>query len=192
VERGPFCFLKPQEQHFEPSERNHCHPQGPEPHGSNAPQKTARHALSASTLPLAAQALALTNSGLDNEGNTYADTTEVTGSLSNQNVQPMQFYSDTLNHDQVLNTQMQVTGDDLNGIDLSYAGDYDNPSSIDAPTEVFSNLQNKGSITVNGAGVTGLLIDPATIHGLIVLAFAWLAWITQRRFVEAKSSGIPK
>ncbi|MGA4815314.1 hypothetical protein ACPA9J_08830 [Pseudomonas aeruginosa] len=28
--------------------------------------------------------------------------------------------------------------------------------------------QNKGSITVNGAGVTGLLIDPAIIHGNLV------------------------
>ena len=33
---------------------------------------------------------------------------------------------------------------------------------------MFGNLQNKGSITVNGAGVTGLLIDPAIIHGNLV------------------------
>lgn len=125
-------------------------------------------AISASTLPLAAQALTLTNSGLNSEGNTYTDSTEVTGSFNNQNVQPMQFYSDTFNHDLVLNAQVQATGDDLNGVDLSYAGDDDNPSSIGAPTEVFGNLQNKGSITVNGAGVTGLLIDPATIHGNLV------------------------
>ncbi|MFG9941664.1 hypothetical protein ACG3RN_09000 [Pseudomonas aeruginosa] len=63
---------------------------------------------------------------------------------------------------------MQATGDDLNGVDLSYAGDDDTPSPIGAPTEVFGNLQNKGSITVKGAGVTGLLIDPAIIHGNLV------------------------
>jgi len=125
-------------------------------------------AISASTLPLAAQALTLTNSGLNSEGNTYTDSTEVTGSFSNQNVQPIRFYSDTFNHDLVLNAQVQATGDDLNGVDLSFAGDDDNPSSIGAPTEVFGNLQNKGSISVNGAGVTGLLIDPAVIHGNLV------------------------
>lgn len=125
-------------------------------------------AISASTLPLAAQALTLTNSGLNSEGNTYTDSTEVTGSFSNQNVQPIRFYSDTFNHDLVINAQVQATGDDLNGVDLSYAGDDDNPSSIGAPTEVFGNLQNKGSISVSGAGVTGLLIDPATIHGNLV------------------------
>src|SRR5690606_38461742 len=114
--------------------------------------------ISASTLPLAAQALTLTNSGLNSEGNTYTDSTEVTGSFSNQNVQPIRFYSDTFNHDLMLNAQVQATGDDLNGVDLSFAGDDDNPSSIGAPTEVFGNLQNKGSISVNGAGVTGLLI----------------------------------
>jgi len=125
-------------------------------------------AISASTLPLAAQALTLTNSGLNSEGNTYTDSTEVTGSFSNQNVQPIRFYSDTFNHDLMLNAQVQATGDDLNGVDLSFAGDDDNPSSIGAPTEVFGNLQNKGSISVNGAGVTGLLIDPAVIHGNLV------------------------
>lgn len=68
----------------------------------------------------------------------------------------------------MLNAQVQTTGDDLNGVDLSFAGDDDNPSSIGAPTEVFGNLQNNGSITVKGAGVTGLLIDPAVIHGNLV------------------------
>ncbi|MDV6759719.1 autotransporter outer membrane beta-barrel domain-containing protein, partial [Pseudomonas aeruginosa] len=124
-------------------------------------------AISASTLPLAAHALTLTNSGLDSEGNTYTDSTEVTGAFAGSD-QPLRFYSDTFNHDLVLNAQVQATGDDLNGVDLSYAGDDNNPSSIGAPTEVFGNLQNKGSISVNGAGVTGLLIDPATIHGNLV------------------------
>ncbi|HBO3518245.1 TPA: autotransporter outer membrane beta-barrel domain-containing protein [Pseudomonas aeruginosa] len=124
-------------------------------------------AISASALPLAAHALTLTNSGLDSEGNTYTDSTEVTGAFTGSD-QPLRFYSDTFNHDLVLNAQVQATGDDLNGVDLSYAGDDDNPSSIGAPTEVFSNLQNKGSITVKGAGVTGLLIDPAIIHGNLV------------------------
>ncbi|MEW3495897.1 hypothetical protein QOZ15_14070 [Pseudomonas aeruginosa] len=124
-------------------------------------------AISASALPLAAHALTLTNSGLDSEGNTYTDSTEVTGAFTGSD-QPLRFYSDTFNHDLVLNTQVQATGDDLNGVDLSYAGDDDNPSSIGAPTEVFGNLQNKGSISVSGAGVTGLLIDPATIHGNLV------------------------
>ncbi|HBO1367541.1 TPA: autotransporter outer membrane beta-barrel domain-containing protein [Pseudomonas aeruginosa] len=124
-------------------------------------------AISASALPLAAHALTLTNSGLDSEGNTYTDSTEVTGAFTGSN-QPIRFYSDTFNHDLVLNAQVQATGDDLNGVDLSYAGDEDTPSPIGAPTEVFGNLQNKGSITVNGAGVTGLLIDPAIIHGNLV------------------------
>ncbi|EPS7394458.1 hypothetical protein ACVHLH_006018 [Pseudomonas aeruginosa] len=124
-------------------------------------------AISASALPLAAQALTLTNSGLDSEGNTYADSTEVTGAFTGSD-QPLRFYSDTFNHDLVLNAQVQATGDDLNGVDLSYAGDEDTPSPIGAPTEVFGNLQNKGSITVSGAGVTGLLIDPAIIHGNLV------------------------
>ncbi|HBO2018102.1 autotransporter domain-containing protein [Pseudomonas aeruginosa] len=124
-------------------------------------------AISASALPLAAHALTLTNSGLDSEGNTYTDSTEVTGAFTGSD-QPLRFYSDTFNHDLVLNAQVQATGDDLNGVDLSYAGDDDNPSSIGAPTEVFGNLQNKGSITVNGAGVTGLLIDPTIIHGNLV------------------------
>ncbi|HFK1874674.1 TPA: autotransporter domain-containing protein [Pseudomonas aeruginosa] len=124
-------------------------------------------AISASALPLAAHALTLTNSGLDSEGNTYTDSTEVTGAFTGSD-QPLRFYSDTFNHDLVLNAQVQATGDDLNGVDLSYAGDDDTPSPIGAPTEVFGNLQNKGSITVNGAGVTGLLVDPAIIHGNLV------------------------
>ncbi|MDH0288667.1 autotransporter domain-containing protein [Pseudomonas sp. GD04087] len=124
-------------------------------------------AISASALPLAAHALTLTNSGLDSEGNTYTDSTEVTGAFTGSD-QPLRFYSDTFNHDLVLNAQVQATGDDLNGVDLSYAGDEDTPSPIGAPTEVFGNLQNKGSISVSGAGVTGLLIDPAIIHGNLV------------------------
>ncbi|GLU37604.1 autotransporter outer membrane beta-barrel domain-containing protein [Pseudomonas sp. NBRC 100443] len=124
-------------------------------------------AISASALPLAAHALTLTNSGLDSEGNTYTDSTEVTGAFTGSD-QPIRFYSDTFNHDLVLNSQVQATGDDLNGADLSYAGDDDTPSPIGAPTEVFGNLQNKGSISVSGAGVTGLLIDPAIIHGNLV------------------------
>lgn len=124
-------------------------------------------AISASALPLAAHALTLTNSGLDSEGNTYTDSTEVTGAFTGSD-QPLRFYSDTFNHDLVLNAQVQATGDDLNGADLSYAGDEDTPSPIGAPTEVFGNLQNKGSITVKGAGVSGLLIDPAAIHGNLV------------------------
>ncbi|MCP1645635.1 outer membrane autotransporter protein [Pseudomonas citronellolis] len=92
---------------------------------------------------------------------------EVTGTF-NGSEQPIRFYSDTFNHDLVINAQVQATGDDLNGVDLSFAGNDDNPSSIGAPTEVFGNLQNKGSISVNGAGVTGLLIDPAVIHGNLV------------------------
>ncbi len=124
-------------------------------------------AISASALPLAAHALTLTNSGLDSEGNTYTDSTEVSGAFTGSN-QPIRFYSDTFNHDLVLNAQIQATGDDLNGVDLSYAGDDDTPSPIGAPTEVFGNLQNKGSISVSGAGVTGLLVDPAIIHGNLV------------------------
>ncbi|HHW1804901.1 TPA: autotransporter domain-containing protein [Pseudomonas aeruginosa] len=124
-------------------------------------------AISASALPLAAHALTLTNSGLDSEGNTYTDSTEVTGAFTGSD-QPLRFYSDTFNHDLVLNAQVQATGDDLNGVDLSYAGDEDTPSPIGAPTEVFGNLQNKGSISVSGAGVTGLLIDPAIIHSNLV------------------------
>ncbi|MBD1301086.1 autotransporter outer membrane beta-barrel domain-containing protein, partial [Pseudomonas aeruginosa] len=81
-------------------------------------------AISTSALPLAAHALTLTNSGLDSEGNTYTDSTEVTGSFNGSD-QPIRFYSDTFNYDLVLNAQVQATGDDLNGVDLSYAGDDD-------------------------------------------------------------------
>lgn len=124
-------------------------------------------AVSTASFSLSAHALPLTDTGIHTEGQTYSDTVEVTGTF-NGSEQPIRFYSDTFNHDLVLNAQVQATGDDLNGVDLSFAGDDDNPSSIGAPTEVFGNLQNKGSITVKGAGVTGLLIDPAVIHGNLV------------------------
>jgi outer membrane autotransporter protein len=124
-------------------------------------------AVSTASFSLSAHALPLTDTGIHTEGQTYSDTVEVTGTF-NGSEQPIRFYSGTFNHDLLLNAQVQATGDDLNGVDLSYAGDDDNPSSIGAPTEVFGNLQNKGSISMSGAGVTGLLIDPATIHGNLV------------------------
>ena len=106
------------------------------------------NALALPALALVAHALTLTNSGLDSEGNTYTDSTEVTGAFTGSD-QPLRFYSDTFNHDLVLNAQVQATGDDLNGVDLSYAGDDDNPSSIGAPTEVFGNLRKGDKIVVN-------------------------------------------
>ncbi|TBV09397.1 autotransporter family protein [Phytopseudomonas dryadis] len=127
-------------------------------------------AISASTLPLAAQALTLTNDGIHSAGNTYADRVEVTGTFSNQDVQPLQFHGDVFNDDLVLDASVNATGNGLNAVDLASAGDDSDPSSAGSTTRVQGDLINNGSLTMTGERVSGIRVDSAAIHGDLINA----------------------
>ncbi|TBU79375.1 autotransporter domain-containing protein [Pseudomonas daroniae] len=127
-------------------------------------------AISASTLPLAAQALTLTNDGIHSAGNTYADRVEVTGTFSNQDVQPLQFHGDVFNDDLVLDASVNATGNELNAVDLASAGDDSDPSSAGSTTRVQGDLINNGSLTMTGERVSGIRVDSAAIHGDLINA----------------------
>jgi outer membrane autotransporter protein len=126
--------------------------------------------ISAATLPITSYALDLTNDGIHSEGNTYTDTVEVIGSFNNHDVAPVQFNGDIFQKDLILNATVAATGnsngdegeDGLNGVDF-----FSENAAAQAP-EIFGNLVNKGSITVNGDQATGLLNDVATIHGSVI------------------------
>ncbi|MDU0538063.1 autotransporter domain-containing protein [Pseudomonas aeruginosa] len=125
-------------------------------------------AISATSLPLAAQPLTLTNDGIRSTGNTYADRVEVKGSFSNQNVQPLQFHGDVFESDLLLNTTVNATGEDLNGIELA-PGQGDS-TTTGAPTQVRGDLVNNGALTMTGEEVSGIRTDSAVLQGDLVNA----------------------
>lgn len=127
-------------------------------------------AITAAAHPVYAQILPLTNSGVQIENTSYADHIEVNGSFTtgNSDLDAIEFNSVTFNKDLVINATVNANGTNADGLDLSMAGEDENPSSFGPATEIFGNLVNKGSIAVSGGGVSAMLVDPAIIHGNLV------------------------
>lgn len=127
-------------------------------------------AVTGATLPAYAQTLALTNAGILEENQNFAESVEVTGAFtsSNSDTDPIEFNSVTFQQELILNATVDANGANADGLDLSMSGEDENPASLGAPTEILGNLVNKGSISVVGGGVAGMLIDPAVIHGNLV------------------------
>ncbi|MBM3109265.1 autotransporter domain-containing protein [Pseudomonas arcuscaelestis] len=127
-------------------------------------------AIAAAAQPAYAQTLTLTNSGLQIERSSYAEQVEVKGSFttSNSDVDAIEFNSVTFNKDLVINASVNANGNNADGLDLSMAGEDEDPSSFGPATEIFGNLVNKGSIEVSGGGVSAMLVDPAIIHGNLI------------------------
>ncbi len=124
-------------------------------------------AITAAAHPVYAEILPLTSSGVQIERTTYADNVEVNGSFTttNSDLDAIEFNSVTFNKDLVINATVNANGTNAGGLDLSMAGEDEDPSSFGPATEIFGNLVNKGSIAVSGDGVSAMLVDPAIIHG---------------------------
>jgi len=124
-------------------------------------------AITAAAHPVYAEILPLTSSGVQIERTTYADNVEVNGSFTttNSDLDAIEFNSVTFNKDLVINATVNANGTNADGLDLSMAGEDEDPSSFGPATEIFGNLVNKGSIAVSGDGVSAMLVDPAIIHG---------------------------
>ncbi|MFR0714178.1 autotransporter outer membrane beta-barrel domain-containing protein [Pseudomonas putida] len=95
---------------------------------------------------------------------------EVNGAFSSNNsdLDAIEFNSVTFNKDLVINATVKANGTNSDGLDLSMAGEDEDPSSFGPATEILGNLVNKGSITVSGDGVSAMLVDPAIIHGDLI------------------------
>ncbi|WP_342624929.1 autotransporter outer membrane beta-barrel domain-containing protein [Pseudomonas alkylphenolica] len=127
-------------------------------------------AITAAAHPVYAETLALTNAGVQIENVTYADHVEVNGAFAtaNSDLDAIEFNSVTFNKDLIINASVNANGTNADGLDLSMAGEDEDPSSFGDATEIFGNLVNKGSIAVSGGGVSAMLVDPAIIHGNLV------------------------
>lgn len=127
-------------------------------------------AITAVVNPVYAQALALTNAGVQIENASYADQVEVTGAFTStdSDLDAIEFNSVSFGKDLVINATVNANGTNSDGLDLSMAGEDEDPSSFGPATEIYGNLVNKGSITVSGGGVSAMLVDPAIIHGDLV------------------------
>ncbi|WP_243744049.1 autotransporter family protein [Pseudomonas putida] len=95
---------------------------------------------------------------------------EVNGAFSSNNsdLDAIEFNSVTFNKDLVINATVKANGTNSDGLDLSMAGEDEDPSSFGPATEILGNLVNKGSITMSGDGVSAMLVDPAIIHGDLI------------------------
>lgn len=127
-------------------------------------------AITAAAQPVFAEILPLANSGVQIERTSYAEHVEVNGSFttSNSDLDAIEFNSVTFSKDLVINATVNANGTNADGLDLSMAGEDEDPSSFGPATEIFGNLVNKGSIAVSGGGVSAMLVDPAIIHGNLV------------------------
>lgn len=127
-------------------------------------------AITAAAHPVYAETIALTNAGVQIENASYADHVEVNGAFSSNNsdLDAIEFNSVTFNKDLVINATVKANGTNSDGLDLSMAGEDEDPSSFGPATEILGNLVNKGSITVSGDGVSAMLVDPAIIHGDLI------------------------
>ncbi|MDD2050683.1 autotransporter outer membrane beta-barrel domain-containing protein [Pseudomonas putida] len=127
-------------------------------------------AIAAAAHPVYAEILPLTNAGVQIENASYADHVEVNGAFTttNSDLDAIEFNSVTFNKDLIINASVNANGTNADGLDLSMAGEDEDPSSFGPATEIFGNLVNKGSIAVSGGGVSAMLVDPAIIHGNLV------------------------
>ncbi|TDJ76467.1 autotransporter outer membrane beta-barrel domain-containing protein [Pseudomonas putida] len=127
-------------------------------------------AITAAAHPVYAETIALTNAGVQIENASYADHVEVNGAFSSNNsdLDAIEFNSVTFNKDLVINATVKANGTNSDGLDLSMAGEDEDPSSFGPATEILGNLVNKGSITMSGDGVSAMLVDPAIIHGDLI------------------------
>lgn len=127
-------------------------------------------AITAAAHPVYAETVPLTNAGVLVETFTYADNVEVNGSFttSNSDLDAIEFNSVRFEKDLIINATVNANGTNADGLDLSMAGEDEDPSSFGVATEIFGSLVNKGSISVSGDGVSAMLIDPAIIHGNLI------------------------
>lgn len=123
-------------------------------------------AVAGAAFPIYAQTLVLTDDALVREDVKFSDPVTVEGSFTSvsSETDAIEFNGVTFNSNLVINATVNANGDFADGIDLSEIDDQDFMQA----TEIFGDLVNKGSITVTGGGVTGIIVDPAIIHGSLI------------------------
>lgn len=122
-------------------------------------------AIAATTLPVSAQTVELTNTGFISEHQTYEGNLEFTGSYTGNSAEDaIEFNGNHVKGNLILNTTINNSGDFAGGIDLDAWEDGSNW----ATNQIDGNLINKGSISVVGGGSNALMIDPATINGSVI------------------------
>jgi outer membrane autotransporter protein len=119
-------------------------------------------------LPAYAQTLVLTNSGIEENDETFSEIVEITGSFtsSDSDLDAIEFNSTVFEKDLILNATINANGDNANGVDLSTSADDEGPFT--SFTQISGDLVNKGNISVTGGGVAAMLVDPAAIGGNLV------------------------
>lgn len=142
-------------------------------------------AVSGAALPLYAQThtITLDNESYEKNDTSYSGTVEVVGKFVVQGTegadQPgdpgfvddaLEFNSVNFGGDLILNATIDVDADDITALDLSRSGDDDYGPGviIGQPTEIQGDLINKGTIKVVGEEATGILVDPAIVHGSVI------------------------
>jgi outer membrane autotransporter protein len=118
-------------------------------------------------MPVYAESLVLDNAGIEENGVTFNESVEVTGSFasSNSDLDAIELNSVRVNGDLTLNATINANGTNANGLDLSMSGE--DPGPFGPITVIDGALINKGNISVVGGGSAAMLIDPAYIDELI-------------------------
>lgn len=84
----------------------------------------------------------------------------------NNEEEAIEFNGVTFANGLTIDAEIQANGDSADGVDLS---DFVSQDVMQA-TEIFGDFVNQGEITVTGGGVTGMIVDPAIIHGSLINA----------------------
>lgn len=125
-------------------------------------------AVAGAAFPIYAQTLVLDDSGLLRQDVTFIEPVTVNGSFTSVNSEEdaIEFNGVTFKSDLIITSMIQASGDFADGVDLS---ELDSQNVMQA-TEIFGDFVNQGEITVTGGGVTGMIVDPAIIHGSLINA----------------------
>ncbi|MFG3451522.1 autotransporter domain-containing protein [Stutzerimonas stutzeri] len=125
-------------------------------------------AVAGTAFPIYAQTLVLDDSGLLRQDVTFIEPMTVNGSFTsvNNEEEAIEFNGVTFANGLTIDAEIQANGDSADGVDLS---DFVSQDVMQA-TEIFGDFVNQGEITVTGGGVTGMIVDPAIIHGSLINA----------------------
>ncbi|WP_241730009.1 autotransporter family protein [Pseudomonas sp. SST3] len=125
-------------------------------------------AVAGAAFPIYAQTLVLDDSGLLRQDVTFIEPVTVNGSFTSVNSEEdaIEFNGVTFENDLIIDAEIKANGDFADGVDLSELDSQD----VMQATEIFGDFVNQGEITVTGGGVTGMIVDPAIVHGSLVNA----------------------
>ena len=122
-------------------------------------------AVTATTLPVYAQTVQLTNAGFVSERQTYAEDLEITGTYNGSTDEDaIAINGSHLQKNLILNATINSTGDFAGGVDMDVYED----GLVWVNNHIDGDVINKGSISAIGGGANALMIDPALIGGSVI------------------------